>query len=731
MMSMNLFVIIAVLLCLAKSAHSFTKHSISKHAYLKQQKQQQQLQRRMQQSTYISSTSSGSSRRSSIYNSNKQLTITKTAIKAAISMIAPINKAIKAPKIVTDTSSKVIAPMLSFLSNKWKVVLSVFFTGILGKLTTKRSGMESEWKKRGINGSFKRTIEVWVFSIKFLYLYAKVEKLKKGDPIVYSNAKSEIAIILRDKILELGPTFIKLGQLLSTRIDVLPKEYISALALLQDQVPGFSGDIATTIIESELGKPISELYETFNPVPLAAASLGQVHIGTLKGSGQKVAIKVQRQGLKELFDMDLKNIRILALILDAVDPKTDGASRNWVSIYDESARLLYKEIQYRDEALNSIRFQNNFKDTPWVKVPDVYQDLSTDRMLTMEYVPGIKINDIDAIERAGIDRSLVAKRSAESYLSQICRYGFFHCDPHPGNLAVDSVEGGRIIYYDFGMMDELKDNVKGGLVDLIFGVYENEPKEVCDALERIEVLKRGVDRVSIEKIVRYFLGEFKNVVKLKEAKWVSQLSKEEQKEIRRARRAQLGSDLFSIGNDIPFSFPPTFTFVFRAFISLDGIGKGLDKSYDLTRLAQPYLKELVDLRDGSATLSFLKSAGKKLGWRPIDIQNAITSPRKIAEVDDILRRMEQGDLKLRVRSLESEQSFKRLELVQNNLALAIAASGFLNVGIMLAGNATSMKTLSIAARISLFFSGIFGIQIPLGLFKLKKLDNQFASFKQT
>lgn len=178
-----------------------------------------------------------------------------------------------------------------------------------------------------------------------------------------------MARMLRDKLLELGPTFIKLGQLLSTRIDVLPKEYIEELVLLQDQVPGFPGEVAVQIIEEELGKPISQLYDYFNTTSLAAASLGQVHVATL--NGQRLAVKVQRQGLKQLFDMDLKNIKVLAQILDKFDPKSDGASRDWVSIYEESAKLLYKEINYEAEALNSIRFKENFANIPWVKVPDV------------------------------------------------------------------------------------------------------------------------------------------------------------------------------------------------------------------------------------------------------------------------------------------------------------------------------------------------------------------------
>lgn len=295
-------------------------------------------------------------------------------------------------------------------------------------------------------------------------------------------------------------------------------------------------------------------------------------------------------------------------------------------------------------------------------------------------------------------------------------------------MACDAEHGGRLIYYDFGMMDELKPQVKNGLVDLIFGIYENEPKEVCDALETIEVLKPNVDRLSVEKIARVFLNEFTNGIK-KGEKWVTQLPPEKQAEIRRQRRLQLGADLFSVGSDVPFKFPPTFTFVFRAFTSLDGIGKGLDANYDLTRLAQPYLKELVDLRDGSATLSLLKTWAKKLGLRPVDLFNTISQPRKIANVESVITKMEQGDLKLRVRVLESERAFKKLELENRNLALGFAAAAFLNIGVTLA-NGLPIKNWSLATKGAYALAGIFGLQVPIGLIKLRALQKKFESFEK-
>lgn len=201
--------------------------------------------------------------------------------------------------------------------------------------------IEQQWNKnRSFGGGIARTLEVWYFSTILFFKYFSSKRFEDTDPDRFSAENSKLAEELTSKILTLGPTFIKLGQLLSTRIDVVPKEYINELVRLQDRVPPFPGDIAMRVIENELGKPISEIYDSFDPIPIAAASLGQVHIATL--NGQKLAVKVQRRGLKKQFDSDLKNIQLLAILLDKIDQKTDGASKDWASIYKESARLLYQ-----------------------------------------------------------------------------------------------------------------------------------------------------------------------------------------------------------------------------------------------------------------------------------------------------------------------------------------------------------------------------------------------------
>jgi predicted unusual protein kinase regulating ubiquinone biosynthesis (AarF/ABC1/UbiB family) len=227
------------------------------------------------------------------------------------------------------------------------------------------------------------------------------------------------------------------------------------------------------------------------------------------------------------------------------------------------------------------------------------------------------------------------------------------------------------------MMDELPRNVKSGLVNIIFGIYENDSKEVCNAMEEMGILKQNIDRFSIEKIVRVILKQFNEGIQSKDTKWINELPKEEQIRLQKQQRLQLANEIFTLKKDVPFKFPPSFTFVVRAFTSLDGIGKGLDKEYDLTRLAQPYVKELVDLRDGSASLSLLKSALKSVRLRPEDIQKCIQQPQNIAYLYEVINKLEQGDLQLRVRVIESEKSFERLKLEQSKMMSYITFFGIL------------------------------------------------------
>lgn len=571
--------------------------------------------------------------------------------------------------------------------------------------------LEAGWEKRGNGSSLRRNVEVWRVALKCVL---RSVKARKGD----SADKTAAAELIRDSLLTLGPTFVKLGQVISTRTDVLSPEYITVLKSLQDDVPGFSGERAKSIVEAELRRPLNEVFQDFSDAPIAAASLGQVHTAMYKG--KKVAIKVQRAGLKELFDVDLKNLKKLATLLDKFDPKSDGADREWASIYDESAKLLYKEIDYLNEADNADRFAADFKEQEWVRVPCCYREVSTPKVLVMEYVDSFKLTDIKAVEAAGLDRKLLAKRTADSFLRQIVETGYFHCDPHPGNLCVN--KQGQLVFYDYGMMDELKPNVREGFREFCIALFRGGPfadditvsssaKDMVSAVEKMGVLAKGADRLASAKLARFFIRNFKNIQQGKKGANI---------------KTTIGSDLLTLTDDkggTVFRFPSTFTFIFRAFASIDGIGKGLDPQYDIGKLAQPFIEVFTATSDSGTDLEkFMGRFGQATGLNPKDINTAVTTPRKIAYLEETIREMEQGNLKIRVRCLENERALERLSLSSDvNQALLIAS---LLVSVGLATEVFLVSTLLYAGA-----SGM-GLKALLGMGKVSKFDKKQAKYNQ-
>ncbi|OIT26860.1 PREDICTED: uncharacterized protein LOC109214760 [Nicotiana attenuata] len=585
------------------------------------------------------------------------------------------------------------------------------------------------WNRFKTYSTIQRTLEIWgsVFTFIFRAWLNNQKFSYRGGMTEAKKAERRkvLARWLKETILRLGPTFIKIGQQFSTRVDILAQEYVDQLSELQDQVPPFPSETAVSIVEEELGGPLGDVFERFDREPIAAASLGQVHRARL--NGQEVVVKVQRPGLKDLFDIDLKNLRVIAEYLQKIDPKSDGAKRDWVAIYDECASVLYQEIDYTKEAANAELFASNFKNMDYVKVPTIYWEYTTPQVLTMEYVPGIKINRIQALDQLGVDRKRLGRYAVESYLEQILSHGFFHADPHPGNIAVDDVNGGRLIFYDFGMMGSISPNIREGLLETFYGVYEKDPDKVVQAAIQMGVLVPTGDMTAVRRTAQFFLNSFEERLAAQrkeremaqaELGFKKPLSREEQIEKKKQRLAAIGEDLLSIAADQPFRFPATFTFVVRAFSVLDGIGKGLDPRFDITEIAKPYALELLRFREAGVEV-VLKDFRNRWDRQSRAFYNLFRQADRVERLAEIIQRLEQGDLKLRVRALESERAFQRVAAVQKTIGSAVAAGSLVNLATMLYLNSIRMPSIMAYA-----VCAFFGFQVLFGLLKVKKLDER-------
>ena len=266
--------------------------------------------------------------------------------------------------------------------------------------------------------------------------------------------------------------------LFSTRADLFPIEYVEELSKLQDKVPAFSYEQVEAIVFQDFGKTIPQLYRNFDPIPLAAASLGQVHRAQLF-SGEEVVVKVQRPGLRKLFTIDLAILKDIARYFQ--NHREWGRGRDWMGIYGECCKILWEEIEYLNEGRNADTFRRNFQRREiGLKFPASTGAIAHRAALTLEYMPGIKISHYEAIEAAGLDRKALAKLGAKSYLHQLLNNGFFHADPHPGNIAVSP--DGSLIFYDFGMMGQVQPVTRERLMDTFFGIAQKDADRVVASL---------------------------------------------------------------------------------------------------------------------------------------------------------------------------------------------------------------------------------------------------------
>ncbi|AGN00637.1 putative unusual protein kinase [Salinarchaeum sp. Harcht-Bsk1] len=387
-----------------------------------------------------------------------------------------------------------------------------------------------------------------------------------GRRAVSSEERTRRAEELLDTLLTLGPTFIKLGQLLSTRPDVLPPEYVSVLSSLQDDVPPAEWEDAKRVLEAELG-PTELRFHEFDTEAISGASLGQVYRARI--DDQDVAVKVRRPGVESLVAADLRVIRwSLPVLLLVVDEARAFSLRNLADEFDKTIR---EEMDYERERRMLDEIRANFADEPKIAIPDTIDSHSSERVLTMEYLGGTKVDRIDDLDRHGIDRTEVAETLQRAYLEMIVEHGVFHADPHPGNLAVQ--DDGTIVFYDFGMSGRVDEFVQDKIVEFYVAVAEQDIDGILDALIEIGTLSPQADRAVMAEVMELAIQDARG------------------EDIEQYRIQQIVGQIEDSIYEFPFRLPKDLALVLRVATVVEGVCVTLDPNFDFIATATEYLTE--------------------------------------------------------------------------------------------------------------------------------------------
>jgi predicted unusual protein kinase regulating ubiquinone biosynthesis (AarF/ABC1/UbiB family) len=376
------------------------------------------------------------------------------------------------------------------------------------------------------------------------------------------------AIQLRQILTRLGPTFIKIGQALSTRPDLIRKDFLEELVVLQDQLPSFPTSVAFAIIEAELGSSVEEVYQEISPEPVAAASLGQVYRGRLF-SGEEVAIKVQRPNLLPTLTLDLYLIRQAATLLGPWLPLNLG--HDLTLIVDEFGIKLFEEIDYLHEGRNAEKFAHNFRDDPHIKVPGIYWRYSSIRVLTLEWIDGFKLTSTQCIIKSHISTDELIRIGVISGLRQLLEFGFFHADPHPGNLF--ALADGRMAYIDFGMMDQLEQTTKETLVDALVHLINKDYIKLAEDFVKLGFLTPDTDIQPIVPALELVLDDVIG----------SSVQDFNFKTI---------TDRFSeLMYEYPFRVPAKFALIIRSLVTQEGVALCLNPNFKIVEVSYPYIAQ--------------------------------------------------------------------------------------------------------------------------------------------
>lgn len=488
---------------------------------------------------------------------------------------------------------------------------------------------------------------------------------------------------------ELGPTFVKIGQIASTRRDIIPSEFIKELEKLQDDVAPFSFAEVKQIIEQELAESIEEVFREFDETPLAAASIGQVH-GAVIHSGEPVAVKIQRPGIGKVIETDLEILQELALL---AEKRMAWAARYQLrEIVDEFARSLRAELDYKIEGRNAEKISKQFKSNQFIRIPRIYWDYSTSRVLTIEYLQGDKLNE--RIELKGYNRQVLAERFVFALMHQMLIEGFFHGDPHPGNVLV--LPGGVIAFLDFGLVGRLTPELKDQVASLVIALMGQNSAGIIKAITRMGLVPDDVNMGKLRSDVDQLREKYYDVP-------LSQIS-----------LGESVTDLFFVAQQHRITMPVDLTLLGKTLLIMEGIVQKLDPNLSIVKIAEPFGHQLLRERYHP------KKVAAKV-WHDMDEYREllINLPKGIDELTHLIKT---GKLRLEFMIPELNQFLVKLDRISNRISFSIVLLSFsiIMVGLIIGSSLVRQSTL---------LWNMHAIEIGFGLASLMFIWLLYAIFK--
>ncbi|MEN8907750.1 MAG: AarF/UbiB family protein [Clostridiales bacterium] len=510
-----------------------------------------------------------------------------------------------------------------------------------------------------------------------LLKYLHIKKSKK-DNVNDQYKKMTIGERLRISLEELGPTFVKLGQILSTRPDFIPNHIIKELEKLQTNVPAFSFDEVNSIIESEFGEKINQLYKNFENEPLAAASIAQVHRGKLH-SGEDVVVKIQRPGIENIIELDIKILKDIAAF---ISNKTKfGKTYDYKRMADELDKSIKKEVDFRIEGANAERLSKNIKKNEPIKIPKVFWELTTRKIITMEYISGSNLNDI--IEDEKINKTDISRKITYTILNQILRDGFFHADPHPGNIKI--LNSNQIALIDFGMVGELDENKKSQFIKMLMGIVFKNSKFVIQSLTELSVINSSISFRAMAKEIESINDRYLSV------------------QLEDIKLGQAFNEIFRLAQRYKLIIPGEFVMLAKTLITLEGVVEKLNSEISILEIAEPITNKLV------FKLFSPKRFSKSLLGDFFEYRSLFKDFPSIAQ--NFLLKLEENDYTIQFSFKELKQVEKRINRIFSRISYSIV---LLAISIVIAGIMIGLG-LSVSNNTQMYVLNMTVLKITIGI----------------